>query len=355
MSDPDGVNVKLTNIIAKLTTEIARLALIQTSTATTSIDLSGFITNVMPYIVRITDAVEAIAAATGSAPGGPTTTLAGLLTIIQDQTRCAPQACPPGPDDAEGCIDPFVSINQFESADYPGRLFAAWLMTDLALGLTNGTFLAHHIEDVELIHAATVGWKVYVQSTGAGSCSVNPDSGASISTNRWVSIDQYQDMAFNVPVGADIKVYLCNPTEQPFDTCVDIISGPAHYTSSTNGVTDGTDRDLQAIAWDTIPALDCFDTLSWNDGNEHLVTLDQPCSFIQGEFAGGYSIHWVSGADPVLVSYLVDLVEPHSHTLTAASPNYNIPSAATNIYVTNANADSPADSPFTISFCPPGV
>jgi len=355
MTEPDGVNFKLTNIISKLTTELARLALIQTSTATTSIDLHGFITNVMPYIVRITDAVEAIAAATGSAAGGPTTTLAGLLTIIQDQTRCAPLACPPGPDDAGGCQSPFVSINQVESPDYPGRVFAQWLTSELPEGVTIGTFLIHDIDDAQIVHdSISTGWSVYVQSTGAGSCSINPDSGATIPTNKWVGIDTYQDMAFSVPIGADITVYLCDPHPPAFTECVDIISGPAAYAAFTDGVSDGTDRTLEAIAWSSIPALTCLNEIFYGTSPEHHITLDQSCSFTTGTFED-YTVRLVSGSAPILVSYVLSGTTSGFHSITAIDDTFTLPANTTHLFVTNANNDTPEGNVFTISFCPPGV
>lgn len=352
---PNGVNEKLDELLTMFGALATVVGTISTAVANIDTNIDTYVTNALEALDVIAGATQDTAAALGTAAGGAETTVAGLLAIIQGNTSCAPLACAPGADDVDGCVDPFVSIGQIESVDYPGRVFAQWLMVDLAPGLSTGSFLAHTIDNVELVHEATIGWKIYVQSTGAGSASFNPDSGVTIPTNQWVTIDEHQDMAFNVPVGASITVYLCNPTPLPFTECADIISGPASYTSSTNGVNDGTDRDLQVIDWSSIPALTCSDALSYNDGDDHDITFFSSCKFLEGDFSGGYSIHWVSGADPVLVSYVLSGTTPGNHTITAASPNFTIPELTTNIFVTNANADAPDTHPFTISFCPPGA
>lgn len=347
-----GLNFKMAELLDKfddLATVIGTLAG-QIDTINTT--LGDYAANALLALDTIAGATQDTAAALGTAAGGPETTVAGLLTIIQDQTRCAPTACPPGADDPDGCVEPMVSVGQIESADYPGRVFAQWLMVDLPAGLTEGSFLAHDVDDVQLVHEATTGWKVYVQSTGAGSASVNPDSGATIATNQWVPIDQFQDMAFSVPLGADITVYLCNPTATPFEGCADVDSSAETYRSTSDGGSTFLTTPCQGIIWSSVTGLTCVDTVHSGGTPGYTEGFDTPCGIVQ-DIANGWTVELLSGTAPITVVW-IDSTGGRSNTnLNFVGDVVNVTGDVNSLLVANGLASDPAGHPFSIRICQP--
>ena len=234
---PTGVNTKLVTVLNDLTAVLYDLNQLKTTE-------SGILSQIIEWQSQTNSKLESLRTEVadlqnvlGAAPGGPTTTVAGLLVQIANNTSCVQRACAPGGDDAEGCIEPLISYGQLESSDYANRVFATWLVGDLPDGLTEGGFLAHDVHNAQIIHTATIGWKAYVQSTGSASYSINPDSGATLSTNQWFGIDNWQDMAFSVPAGADIRVYLCNPTVAGWESCLQVASVGSTITTPGGSTT----------------------------------------------------------------------------------------------------------------------
>jgi hypothetical protein len=349
---PNGVNTKLAALLDKID------ALNATVTDLNE-NVIGIASNLGTYMVASLSAMEATAAATeqiadttGIAAGGPTTTLASLAIEIASLLHCAPRACAPGPDDAEGCQEPLISVGQVTSSDYTGRVFATWLEGSLPDGLTEGAFLAHDVDNAQIVHEATTGWKAYVKSNGASSYSINPDAAPMLSTNQWNDIDTYQDMAFNVPDGADIVVYLCNPTLPPFVDCIEIDSVVGTYISEQPVGTVNFTELCQCIAYDAIPSVTCATRQEYATTPISSEGFDDVDCSVYTNNANGFTITLISGTAPVLVIWISDTGARDFATLDSISDTVNIGVDTSGFIILNTGVDSPSTHPFTVQICP---
>jgi hypothetical protein len=173
----------------------------------------------------------------GIPTGDATTTVLGRLAAIENLSGCG---CPPdlpSPDDPTGCADPFVSISRAVLVSaYPGRIFAVFPSpVPDGLVVTDGMDLGE--VGVEISPEATwTGWRAFVYSKSAAYYSEDPTRSGLWATNVWRDLDEAMSyaLAFSVPDGNDIAVYLCAPPPAPVDECVHVVSLSTpygHYSS----------------------------------------------------------------------------------------------------------------------------
>jgi hypothetical protein len=161
----------------------------------------------------------------GHVTGDATTTILGRLTAIEGYSACACGPMPPSALDPSSCADPYTSVLLTTDGAYSGRLFASFpdpppfgLVFDDVLGLSGS--------NIELNQEPSqVGWRFYGLSAKETVFSINPTNPAAYPTNQWVDLPPTYRLAFNVPSGSDLVVYLCGPGDSPpFLDCVDIPS-----------------------------------------------------------------------------------------------------------------------------------
>lgn len=353
MPDETGVNTKLITVLTDLTAALTAIALTHTDLQSIASYLSGIATDTHSELEAMRTQIADVQAVLGVAPGGPTTTLAGLLTIIQDYVRCRQDPCGPGPDDAGGCIEPFISTGQVAATDYGGRTFAVWNVDALPDGLSVGSFLAHDVANAQLVHADSGAWSVFVHSSGSPTFSISPDLDTLYATNRWLDISSNLDLAFNVPTGTDITVYLCLPGEIPFVDCVNIDSQDVTYYDLIGSSYESL--GCQGIIFEGTPGLPSAATMSsgttvvkeegYVDLSGGILTLN----------AGSFGLQLVSGTPPITVIYVGTSANRDSFNLNTVGGVAVVPIDTVGLMITNVFSGGAVGTPFTIRICPPDL
>ncbi len=175
-----------------------------------------------------------------------------------------------------------------------------------------------------------------------------------ISTNVWVNIDSFQDLAFNVPDGSDIKVYICDPSETSFLECVEIESVAGTYTGEQPVGTVIFTEGLQCIPFDTIPGGTCATRGEYATSPISSEGFDDaPCS-IYTTNANGYKVKWVSGEGPITIVYTSPLGARDQININTVGDHQFVPIDTSYIFIMNPAVSSPATHPFVVEICPPG-
>lgn len=380
MSDPNGLNTKVAQVIDEIADELirlttlgskidairgaseltlesldSRLSSIEDGIASLGTQLGdvlgsreeGNLNTVWIFLDELSTRLQSVEGNIGFPTGDATTTVLGRLAAIERLSRCA---CPPEPpdlDDAEtGCATPYISIPAFTRVvgAYPGRVFAGW--DDPAPeGLLLTNWLAEPVPPAELVRSTDLsGWRIYVQSE-ARLFSLNPTGPTLLPTNVWISIDAYDEhLAVSVLDPNDITAYICVPVSAEWVDCVTIDSVAATYSTDAP-----FSLDLQAIPFDTVPNVDKTD--HWfGGGNEQEINVANTAITTN---MNGVRVELVSGG-PVTIAIIDSSGGGGSYPLGAPTDQQTIDVDTTLFVIGNFSASSPSTHPFTVEICPPG-
>jgi hypothetical protein len=344
-----GVNTKLNEVTAaieglqtELHTQTESIIALLSTISDNTIDLSSLISATNTALADLLDRF-------GAAEAGPSGTLLGILQDVRTNTTTGCNSNPPEVDDPDGCVEPFVSTTQVTSSDYDNRTFAIFptIMPD---GLTEGDFLDPSVAgNAEITHTESGIWKVYVLSCSSSTFSINPTSPVLLPTNRWVDVSIYPDMAFSVPSGGDIVVYICVPSDAGFFDCVQIDSVPARYFSNVDDE-EVFSLNLQAATFETVPGLGCANSQMYDTNVEEGYDVD--CGVLTGTL-NGVTVRLVSGDTPVVVIWISDTGSRSFSNLGIVDDVVTLTGEARSMIVCNPAVSSPSTHPFTIEVCPP--
>jgi len=350
MPEVQGVNINLNTIIAQFAGLIDSFTGIPATIEDMNANIISMASDLHAELEGVRTDIAGLQSALGIAAGGPTTTVTGLLTILQNQTRCLPKACPPGGDDPGGCVEPFVSTGQVASTDYGGRTFAVWNVDVLPGGVTEGSFLTHDVAHAQLVHDEAGAWSLYVQSTGSPTFSISPDLDTLYPTNQWIDISSNLDLAINVPTGTDVVAYLCTPSDMPFTECIDIDSVPGTYRDVQGSST--FTLALQAIDFGAIPQFTSAPSMTSNGSPPETESIDEFDGILTSH-TEGLSIELLSGSTPVIIVHENGSGARDSVNLNFIGDIAVMAAGTATLLICNAAVGSPSDHPFSVRFCPP--
>jgi len=375
MTDPNGLNVKVAAVLADLSDLItdtagilnqvdglrgvdnltlgdlnANLVAMRTDLA----DLTGFGLQGLNTIISSIGFIDMETSSTvlqllndirdhiGFPTGDATTTLLGLLQSIANTSLCSCGPQPPNTTDPDSCAEPFVSDAAHSLPSYDGRTFAYWSTapTDLLIG----TSLDPTVGNAELVPEATFdGWTAYVLSRASNICSLDPSETLVFPTNTWIDISARDMVAFSVPAGADITVYLCNHASEVWTDCVELTSTPGTYSTDVP-----FSEDAQFIVFSSIPGITTGNTW-FADGAEQQVNA---ANTIVTSNWHGVTITLLSGST-VTIYTVNESGGVSSLPINSVSDSQTITFDTQVVLIHNLAASSPASSPFQVRICPP--
>jgi len=351
MPEVQGVNINLNTIIAQIAGLIEDFTGVPSVISAISADLTAMATDLHAELEGVRTDIADLQATLGVAAGGPTTTVASLLLQVAAQTACVQMVCGPGPDDAEGCIDPLQSSGMAVSDTLTGRTYASWLGVTLTPGLTAVDNAAFPSNSVELTHATGSGWKAFVKSNAAHTWTIDTDAVDIFPTNQWVDISSNEDMLFSVPGSADIQVFICDPSPPPFVDCIVVDSQAVTYYDIVGSSFESL--GCQGLIFTDVPEFTLTDTLV--SGTEVVKTegyVDQGDGVITNN-THNWSLALTAGTPPITVIYVGTSNNRDSFNLNTLEAVAIVPIDTVYLMITNVFSGGATGTPFSVRICPP--
>lgn len=345
MTEPNGLNVKMAELLEQLTSPTG---IFVTQTNAIIGQLSGISTTqvgIYGILLDIAQNMDQLMIALGAIPTAPEDTILALLHSIMGNTETNCNQRAPDPTDPQGCASPFISIGMTAAPDYGGRTFATWNMGALPDGVAEGDFLEFPVPNAQLVHSATGIWLVYVLSCASSSFSISPDLPSLYPTGQWVDISANLDMAFNVPAGADIEVFLCTPAEVVWTDCASINSQPTTYVTN-----QPFELACEAIFYDGVPGADCATDMS--SAGSFVEGFSDPCGVLVGDL-GFYLVQLDTSGLEVRLEWVLSGARDGVNLGPTAPTSISLPAGATSFLIANVGTGGAATVPFSVTICPP--